>query len=159
MVVHVLPAAAATGGDGRPTCLVLGHAPATDGPGWTTCDVAALRSLVAGADVPPLVALLPQGLAPAVLDALVERATLLLADPAVAAVAAFAPVTDAVKRVAGSRLVETLDRSTLRLVPGPGVVRTAALRAALAAATGTTIAPLPAAARAAAAGVPTGGAA
>jgi 2-C-methyl-D-erythritol 4-phosphate cytidylyltransferase len=62
----------------------------------------------------------------------------LAAAPEADAIIAAAPVTDTVKKVEGSRIVETLDRSQLWGAQTPQVFRTEALRKALDAAEGAT---------------------
>jgi 2-C-methyl-D-erythritol 4-phosphate cytidylyltransferase len=63
-----------------------------------------------------------------------ETVAALEAAAGIDAVIAAAPVTDTVKRVdSGGRVVETLDRSTLRAIQTPQVFRREALRAAIAA--------------------------
>jgi hypothetical protein len=84
-----------------------------------TCTAGALRRGLAQLPPGDLVALVPDGAEPP------DR-------PAVTLV----PVTDAVKRVRDGLLVETVDRTRLRFVVGPAVVRRATLEALAAAAVG-----------------------
>lgn len=78
------------------------------------CTVGALRRGLALLPPGELVALVPGGATPP------DR-------PAVTLL----PVTDAVKRVRDGRLIETVDRATLRFLVGPAVVRRATLEALL----------------------------
>lgn len=79
------------------------------------CTAGALRRGLALLPPSDLVALVPDGATPP------DR-------PAVTTL----PVTDAVKRVRGGLLVETVDRASLRFLVGPAVVRRATLEALVA---------------------------
>lgn len=70
---------------------------------------------------------------PLVTPELIDRAVAALAEsPELDAVIAAAPATDTIKRVdSGGRVLETLDRSRLRMVQTPQVFRSAALREAI----------------------------
>ncbi|WP_370325017.1 2-C-methyl-D-erythritol 4-phosphate cytidylyltransferase [Euzebya sp.] len=103
-------------------------------------DGLALTAALAEVEDVHVVVLWPAARSRADLPAVVEGARASVA-PEVA-VAALAPVTDAVKRVEGDRVVETVDRSALRRVVAPLVLHPVTARRALAAADGGVVSPL-----------------
>lgn len=119
-----------------------------EGPGrWLECDVDALREGLAAAPTAPIVGFFPDDVdVPDVAD-LVSAASAALTSGA-SVVAPLAPVTDAVKLVAGRRIVRGVDRSSLHRVHGPAFARTEAVHRAMQDVRSGTIRPLVAAAAA-----------
>ena len=104
-----------------------------------------MREGLAAAPTAPIVGFFPEGVdVPDVAD-LVSAATHALTTASIAA--PLAPVTDAVKRTDGRRIVGEVDRSTLRRLQGPAFARTDVVQRAVRDLRGGTIMPLIAASR------------
>ena len=110
-------------------------------PRALTCTAGALRAALVrsgGAPASAAVVLAPLGTDDRRLDALVTRAGHGVRGAWVTA----PPVTDAVKRVMGDRVVATVDRGPLRYLTGPAVVERALLDALASGPAGAVVAPL-----------------
>jgi hypothetical protein len=114
-----------SGGDAAAWLLLCTARTARPG-GWPTFDVAALRAGLDGVPASTTVALVPAEVPATSVERLVAAGEAALACGPVAST--LVPVVEAVKRVDGRRLVRTVDRTTLRHVLGPVVVRSELLR-------------------------------
>lgn len=131
---------------GEVTGLLLWYPSLEDGERWLECEVEALRAGLAAAPSAPIVGFFPEDLPEFEVSRFVAAAADALTNETV--VAPLLPVTDAVKRVDGRRIVGVEDRSTLRLVRGPAFARADAVLRVLRATRSATIRPLVEVARA-----------
>lgn len=122
--------------DGR-AVLVLTYQPT--GPHGLSCDPHVLRSALADTQA-QVVVFRPDG---SDLVALLDAVS--TCGPARRVIATAAPVTDAVKRVRGPMVLDTVDRTQLAWAVGPAAVDTAMLRQHLHQVAGATVWPLTAA--------------